>query len=78
MPFTFTGITLWVRYLLIINIEGSLRGAYVQSVIVGGVALLMGLLLWCLGLIGELLSNNRQLLEESIYIKKRQEYGNAK
>ena len=49
----------------------ELRGAYIQSVLVGGVSLLIGVLIYCLGLIGELLAKNRILIEEQIYLQKK-------
>ena len=67
LPFMISGSALWIRYLILLFTEDTLRGAYIQSVIVGGVCLLIGVFIWCLGLIGELLAKNRQLQEESLY-----------
>lgn len=68
-PFILIGSGLWIRFLILVALEGELRGAYIQSVIVGGVGILVGVFLWCLGLIGELLAKNRQLLEEQLYFQ---------
>ncbi len=70
-PFIVFGATLWLRFLILLIAEQSLRGAYLQSVIVGGIGLLVGTLLWCLGLLGHLLTKNRYLLEEQTYLLKK-------
>ena len=70
-PFFIFGVSLWLRFLYLTVIEGSLRGAYIQSVIVGGVSLLIGFFFLCLGIIGELLAKNRQLAEEQLYFSRK-------
>ncbi len=67
LPFFFCGAGLWVRYLILLAIHGNLRGAHIQSVVVGGALILVAVLVWCLGLIGELLATNRRLQEEILY-----------
>tara|TARA_Y100001970_G_scaffold281852_1_gene393506 strand:- start:44662 stop:45603 length:942 start_codon:yes stop_codon:yes gene_type:complete len=71
LPFILFGFSFWVRFLVLISIFGDLRGAYIQSVIVGGISILIGIFLWCLGLIGESLAKNRMLLEEQLYLYKK-------
>ena len=69
-PFILIGSGLWIRFLILRILEEGMRGEYIQSVIVGGVCLLIGVFICCLGLIGEFLAKNRQLLEEQIYLQK--------
>jgi hypothetical protein len=52
---------------MLLTIDGNLRGAHIQSVVVGGASILVAVLVWCLGLIGELLATNRRLQEEILY-----------
>ena len=67
LPFFLFGAGLWVRYLILLALYGDLRGAYIQSVVVGGASILVAVLVWCLGLLGELLATNRRLQEEILY-----------
>jgi len=73
-PFLLFGIILWARYLILNIIEDASRGAYIQSVIVGGIGILIGVFILCLGVIGDLLAKNRQLLEEQIFLQKKSHY----
>ena len=72
MPLFLFGSLLWVRYLFIWHSIGylSLRGAHLQSIIVGGIFLLIAFFIICLGLIGKLLAQNRNLIENQLYIQK--------
>lgn len=70
LPFFLFGAVLWLRFLVLLFTEGNLRGAHIQSVVVGGAAILLAVLMWCLGLIGELLATNRRLQEDTLYILK--------
>jgi len=71
IPFFLFGMGLWIRYLIMLFLHESLRGAYIQSVIVGGISILIAIFLWCLGLIGELLGKNRALIEKQLYFQKK-------
>ena len=71
MPFIIIGTGFWIRFLLLTWMGLSERGAYIQSVLVGGVLLLIGVFMWCLGLIGDLLAKNRLLLEEQLYYERK-------
>lgn len=66
LPFLLVGVGLWARYLVLLVIEGSQRGAHIQSVVVGAVSLLVAVLIWSLGLVGEALALNRRLSEETL------------
>ena len=67
LPFFLFGVGLWVRYIVLLAIYTDLRGAHIQSVVVGGASILVAVLVWCLGLIGELLATNRRLQEDILY-----------
>lgn len=70
LPFFLFGIGLWLRYLVLLIGGGA--GGHIQSVVVGAVAILMAVLLWSLGMVGELLATNRRLQEETLYHLKRE------
>jgi apolipoprotein N-acyltransferase len=69
LPFFLFGIALWVRYLALLLVSGA--QGHIQSVVVGAVSILMALLLWSLGVVGELLATNRRILDETLYYAKR-------
>jgi glycosyltransferase involved in cell wall biosynthesis len=71
LPLFLIGAGLWVRYLVLSSIEGGHRGAHIQSVVVGAVALLVAVLVWSLGLVGETLALNRRLNEETLHVLRR-------
>lgn len=71
LPFFLLGGGLWFRY-FIIWIQGeSERSSHVQSLIVGSGALMMAVLIFILGIIGDLIAINRRLHEETLYHVKR-------
>lgn len=72
-PFLLTGIVLLGRFAIIYLTGNSGVGRLVQSVAVGSTALIIGLLLIVLGIIGDLIATNRILTEEMLYRIKRQE-----
>jgi hypothetical protein len=76
LPFLLGGIILLGRFGLIYLNGGSGIGRYIQSVAIGGTALIIGFLLIILGIIGELIATNRLLIEEMLYRIKRQELSN--
>jgi glycosyltransferase involved in cell wall biosynthesis len=71
LPFLFTGIGLWLRFLFLLIIDEAGRGTNVQSVIVGAAALIIGFIIFLIGLIGDLIAINRRLQEETLYYVKR-------
>ena len=71
LPFFLFGGSLWLRYLYLIINLGSIRGAFIPSIMVGGISILLGLLLVCLGFIGDILKKNRLLSEEQLYLIKK-------
>lgn len=74
LPFFMTGVALWLRYAYIWLFNEPERGANVQSIIVGGVALILALLVFMMGLLGQLISFNRRLQEELLFQIKQQQY----
>ncbi|MDA2932722.1 glycosyltransferase family 2 protein [Acidobacteria bacterium AH-259-D05] len=74
LPFFFLGSVLWVRYVVLIVLEGFLRGVHIPSVVVGAVLILVAVLIWSIGLIGELSARHRHLEEEVLYLLKREIY----
>ena len=73
LPFLVVGLVLLGRFgfFYLTGMTGVAR--YVQSVAVGGTALIIGFLLIMLGIIGDLIATNRMLTEEMLYRIKRQE-----
>ena len=71
LPFFITGVGLWVRYLILLLLGEAGRGTNVQSVIVGAAALIIGFIIFLIGLIGDLIAINRRLHEETLYYVKR-------
>lgn len=74
LPFFGIGGLLWLRYLWLMIIGEVVRGSNVQSVILGGVLIILGFLTVLLGLVGELIAVNRRLAEESLYYAKKQSF----
>lgn len=74
LPFLLSGMVLIGRFLFF-YLSGPLEGVarYVQSLLIGGVALIIGFLIFLFGILADLVSANRQLLEESLYRLKRLE-----
>ncbi len=71
LPFTLAGALLWLRFFVLAVMGQSARGSHVQSVIVGAALLVIGLLIFLIGLLGDLIAINRRLHEETLYYLKR-------
>jgi glycosyltransferase involved in cell wall biosynthesis len=74
LPFLLAGAGLIGRFLFF-YFSGPLEGVarYVQSLLIGGVALIIGFLIFLFGILADLVSANRLLLEETLYRLKRLE-----
>lgn len=74
LPFLVLGTALIGRFLFF-YFSGPLEGVarYVQSLLIGGVALIIGFLIFLFGILADLVSANRLLLEETLYRLKRLE-----
>ncbi len=68
LPFFLVGSGLWVRYLILLIAGNTARGSNIQSVVVGSVAIITGVVLVAIGLLGDVLASNRQLNEENLYL----------
>ena len=75
LPFLLGGLFLILRffyfYTFFLITQQSGVGRYIQSVVIGGTLLTLGLLIFLIGLLAHLIAVNRQLLEESLYRTKR-------
>jgi glycosyltransferase involved in cell wall biosynthesis len=71
VPFLVFGSALWVRYLVFAAMGRTQEGAHISSVIAGAVSILVALLLFALGLIGDLMATNRRIAEQTLYHTKR-------
>jgi hypothetical protein len=68
LPFVLVGMFLLARFLYFYLI-GTLDapGRYVQSVVIGGTLLVLGILIFVLGILADLIAANRLLAEETLY-----------
>jgi glycosyltransferase involved in cell wall biosynthesis len=71
VPFLVVGVGLWLRFGVLWLMGESERGANIQSVVVGAAALIIALLIYMMGIIGDLIAINRRLQEETLYYVKR-------
>lgn len=68
LPFFVLGGVLLGRFLVFyIQDPGGAQGRYIQSVIIGGVALLLGFLIFLFGILADLVAGTRRLTEEALY-----------
>ena len=70
-PFFLLGLFFSLRYLGLMIFTDLERGAHIQSVVVGMVALSIGFLVLMVGVVTEILGTSRMLLEEALYYLKR-------
>jgi glycosyltransferase involved in cell wall biosynthesis len=73
LPFVVAGLFALVRFGYLYVTGQSGIGRHVQSVVVGGTLLILGFLLFILGVIADLIAANRMLTEETLYRIKRME-----
>jgi hypothetical protein len=72
LPFVLVGATLIGRFLfLYLTAEAFGVARYIQSVIIGATALILGFLIFLFGVLADLIGSNRRLLEEMLYRVKR-------
>jgi glycosyltransferase involved in cell wall biosynthesis len=72
LPFFLAGLILIVRWLVIFFV--GLGGQHIQSLFIGGVLSIVGVLLFAMGIIGDSLKINRMLTEEVLYKLKKREF----
>lgn len=73
IPFLVVGGGLWLRFLIFMLMGQTVRGSNIQSVVVGSVAIIIAGLIFTIGLLGDIIAINRQLLEEQVYLLKKQQ-----
>ena len=74
LPFFTTGIVLLARFCFFYLIGERGVGRFLQSLFVGGISLVIGLLVFTLGILADLSAANRRLTEETLYRLKKMEY----
>jgi glycosyltransferase involved in cell wall biosynthesis len=68
LPFNLAGLFLILRFLYFQFLTGQVGvGRHVQSLVIGGTLLTIGLLLFVLGVLADLIAANRRLTEETLY-----------
>lgn len=71
LPFFVVGGGLWLRFFVIYLAGDSERGSHIQSIVIGAVCILLSFIIALFGLLGELISINRRLHEETLYLTRR-------
>ena len=66
------GIVIWIRFLYFYFTEGS--SGHIQSLILGAILLLISFLLLVLGILADLISANRKLIQEVLFYTRSQMY----
>jgi len=69
----FAGVVLYLRFLYFFFIKGSGAG-HVQSLILGTMLLIVSFLLLSLGILGDLISANRRLIQDSLFATRWESY----
>ncbi len=73
-PFLIVGATLVMRFGILYLLGESGIGRHLQSIIVGTASLIIGFVLVVLGVLGDLISVNRVLIEETLYHQKKEAF----
>ena len=73
LPFLAVGGVLIVRFLILYLLMATGVGRHVQSLIVGSMSVVVGFVVFLIGLTAHIIATNRFLLEELLYRQKRQE-----
>ena len=77
LPFLALGGLLVVRFGVMYLLMATGVGRHVQSLVVGSMLLIVGFVIFLIGLTAHIIATNRFLLEELLYRQKRQELGDA-
>lgn len=79
--FLFTGVIIfaigsipYVYFLSLFILQGVRMSGHIQSLIFGGVIMILGVIVMVVGIVADLIAINRKLLEDQLYILKRREY----
>lgn len=70
-PFLIVGSALILRFLILYLLMATGAGRHVQSLVVGSMLLIVGMLIFLNGIIAHLVGANRTLMEETLYRQKR-------
>lgn len=73
LPSLFVGLAGVIRFIYLYYFTGIGREA-IQSLIISGVSVTIGITLFSLGIIGDLMAKNRTLIEQQLSLQKRQKY----
>jgi hypothetical protein len=73
LPFFLIGGFFVARFFFFYFTEKNLGNRFIQSVILGGVSLMLGVVLMLIGLLADLISRNRRLVEDSLFRVKKME-----
>jgi len=76
IPFFILGSSLFLRFTYYYFISSSV--GLIQSLILGAVFIITGVILFCIGIIADLLATNRKLIEEGLYLQKKNIYAKHK
>ncbi len=74
IPFFLVGIALWGRFLILLLTDQAARGSNVQSLLLGLAAIVIGVLTFMLGMLGDIIATNRRLHEETLYLLRKSAY----
>lgn len=77
LPFLGLGGLLVLRFMLLYLLMATGAGRHVQSLVVGSMLLIVGFVIFLIGLTAHIIATNRFLLEELLYRQKRQELNGA-
>jgi hypothetical protein len=72
LPFIIIGIATWIRFIYFV-FRGS-AGGHVQSLIFGCTLIIIGFLVFVIGVLADTISSNRRILQDVQYHVKRLEY----
>ncbi|MFQ5611308.1 MAG: glycosyltransferase family 2 protein [Anaerolineae bacterium] len=73
LPFFLIGGYYIGRFVYFFLTGQSARGSHIQSVVIASTLMILGFLIFMLGVIGDLIATNRLILEETLYRTKRME-----
>ncbi len=68
------GLVPYVYFLYLVISAGAKIGGHMQSLLIGGVFMILGFMFVVIGIVADLLSINRKLLEDVLYRLKKMEY----
>lgn len=73
LPFILVGLIVWIRFLVFLS-KGAGAG-HIQSLILGCTFMIIGVLIFVIGVLADTIAANRRILQDVQYHVKRMEYG---